>query len=83
MCMKGGLKDNLHAHRRTTVYGVQLWAAQRLIENSVVIYGNIVTGTWALNAMYRVYGASIGSYCVIRNKTPAITVPDMLSFGKR
>lgn len=65
------------------MYGGLLWASELLVETTVVNYGNILVGTWALNALYRAFGASIGSLSVIRNKTPAITIPDMLTLGDR
>jgi len=36
----------------------------------------MVMGTWALNTVYRSFGASIGSYTSFR-KVPAVNVPDM------
>lgn len=47
-------------------------------------YANVSTvfmGTWALNAIYRIFGASIGSYTSFR-KVPAVNVPDMIKMGK-
>lgn len=56
---------------------------QRLVESTVHTYGNAVTGTWAINKLYRTFGASIGDLCVIRNKTPAVSFPDMLNLGSK
>ncbi|KAK9812147.1 hypothetical protein WJX73_000290 [Symbiochloris irregularis] len=68
--------------RRNTVLGVAMWMSQRLVENTVQTYGNAVTGTWAVNVLYRAFGASVGDFCVIRNKTPAVSFPDMLNLGR-
>ncbi|KAK9803517.1 hypothetical protein WJX73_001742 [Symbiochloris irregularis] len=70
-------------HRRLSAYGALLWASQLLVESTIVNYGNILVGTWALNALYSAFGASIGKLSVIRNKTPAIGIPDMLTLGER
>ena len=67
--------------RRNSVYGVSFWVSQKLVEVTFSNVGGIVMGTWALNSIYRTFGAHIGSYAIIR-KTPAITVPDMLKLGK-
>lgn len=42
---------------------------------------SVFMGTWALNGIYRIFGASIGGYTSFR-KVPAITVPDMIKMGK-
>lgn len=60
-----------------------MWATQRVVETTIQSYGNIITGTWAANALYRAFGARIGSLCVIRNKTPAIAHPDLLCMGNK
>ena len=70
-------------HKRASLYGLRYWAAQRVVESTYATYGNILVGTWALNAMYRAFGARIGSMTIVRNKTSGITVPDMLTIGNR
>ena len=65
--------------RRTSKYGVAFWASQRLMDNCYNNVGVFVVGTWAMNSMYRYMGATIGPLVVIRNKTPSINVPDMLT----
>ena len=69
--------------RRLSLYGVLFLANQRLVETTIILYGNVVTGTWALNAIYRLFGAKVGSHSIIRNKTPAILVPDVLTLGDK
>ena len=69
------------ACRRFTSYGVAFWASQRLVELTYANISTVFMGTWALNAIYRILGASVGSYTSFR-KVAAVNVPDMLKMGK-
>lgn len=57
------------------------WASQRLVELTYLNVSSVFMGTWALNSIYRIFGASIGGYTSFR-KVPAINVPDMIKMGK-
>ena len=71
----------LHECRRNTSYGVAFWASQRLMELTYLNVSTVFMGTWALNGIYRLFGASIGGYTSFR-KVACVNVPDMLKEGK-
>ena len=78
-----GIVDHVWIRRRLSVYGVRYWTTQRIVESTIVNYGATVAGTWALNSLYQVFGAKIGSFTIIRSKAPGVSMPDMLKLGKR
>lgn len=59
---------------------MQLWAAQRFIDQAVKKFIFHGLGAWAFSAWLRVLGAKIGSYVTFRYCN-ALNVPDMLNLG--
>lgn len=70
------------ARRRLSQYGMYFWACQRLVDQVYATFGSALVGTWGLNAIYRTFGARVGSNVILR-KNPAVSVPDMLTLGNR
>lgn len=66
--------------RRESYYGLRFWLAQRLLEAAHSTLGSVMTGTWGLNAFYRLFGASVGKWTTFRYGN-IISVPDMLTAG--
>ena len=81
-CQRSAAHIFCAAYRRLSQYGVNFWAAQRLVDQTMASFGGSLVGTWALNAIYRTFGARVGSNAILR-KIPAVSVPDLLNLGNK
>ncbi len=66
--------------RRTSIFGVRFWAAQRVQEIVFTRSAILLTGTAAISAYYRALGARIGLSVTFRFGNLLLT-PDLLDIG--